>query len=126
MPGTGPVRSVGPMNLELADKVAVVTGANRGIGLAVTRALAEEGAHVVAASRTTENLDGLERMSAVALDLAAPDAPTALVQRAVDEHGRVDVLVNNVGGVRVRTDGFLAITDEDFAASMELNFFAAP
>jgi NAD(P)-dependent dehydrogenase (short-subunit alcohol dehydrogenase family) len=48
------------MELELTDKVAVVTGANKGIGFAVTRALVAEGALVVAGSLTTENLDGLD------------------------------------------------------------------
>ena len=47
------------MDLQLADKIAVVTGANRGIGLAVTKALVDEGAYVVAGSRSIDNLDGL-------------------------------------------------------------------
>jgi NAD(P)-dependent dehydrogenase (short-subunit alcohol dehydrogenase family) len=86
------------MDLELADKVAVVTGANRGIGFAVTRSLLAEGANVVAGSLTTDNLDGLDRVIAIPVNLAAADGPALLVQRAVEEHGRVDVLVNNVGG----------------------------
>ena len=53
------------MDLELADKIAVVTGANRGIGLAVTKALVDEGAYVVAGSRSTDNLDGLDRVTSV-------------------------------------------------------------
>jgi NAD(P)-dependent dehydrogenase (short-subunit alcohol dehydrogenase family) len=57
------------MDLELTDKVAVVTGANKGIGLAVTRALLAEGAYVVAGSRTTDNLDVLDRVTAVPVDL---------------------------------------------------------
>jgi NAD(P)-dependent dehydrogenase (short-subunit alcohol dehydrogenase family) len=113
------------MDLELADKIAVVTGANRGIGLAIVRALAEEGAQVVAASRTTENLEGLDRVTAVALDLAAADAPAALVQRAVDVHERVDVLVNNVGAVRMRLDGFLGTSDREFEWALTMNFFIA-
>ena len=48
------------MDLNLAGKVAVVTGAGKGIGMATTRALADEGAHVVAGSRTTGTLDGLK------------------------------------------------------------------
>ena len=48
------------MDLNLAGKVAVVTGAGKGIGLAVTKALADEGAHVVAGSLTTDSLDGLK------------------------------------------------------------------
>jgi NAD(P)-dependent dehydrogenase (short-subunit alcohol dehydrogenase family) len=91
------------MDLELADKVAVVTGANQGIGLAVTRALLAEGAHVVAGSLTTDNLDGLDRVTAVSVDLAGAEGPALLVARAVQAHGRLDVLVNNVGGVWIRT-----------------------
>jgi NAD(P)-dependent dehydrogenase (short-subunit alcohol dehydrogenase family) len=68
-------------------------------------------------------LEGLDRVTAVALDLSTPDAPAALVRRALDEHGRVDVLVNNVGAVKLRLDGFLATTDDDFAWAMNMNFF---
>jgi NAD(P)-dependent dehydrogenase (short-subunit alcohol dehydrogenase family) len=111
------------MGLELAGKVAVVTGANRGIGLAATQALAAEGAYVVAGSLTTDNVDGLDRVTAVPVDLAAPDGPARLVQRAVDDYGRLDVLVNNVGAVRIRTDGFLAISDEEFEWALNMDFF---
>ena len=113
------------MDLQLTDKVAVVTGAGNGIGLATTRALVDEGALVVAGSRSTGTLDELERVTAVALDLATPDGPARLVERALDEHGRIDVLVNNVGAVRLRLDGFLAITDEEFEWAMLMNFFIA-
>jgi NAD(P)-dependent dehydrogenase (short-subunit alcohol dehydrogenase family) len=113
------------MDLNLAGKVAVVTGAGKGIGLAVTRTLAEEGALVVAGSRTTENLDGLKGVSPMAVDLSAPDGPARLIRRATEEHGRLDVLVNNVGAVRMRTGGFLGTSDDEFAWAMELNFFIA-
>ena len=103
------------MDLELSGKVAVVTGASKGIGLAITRALADEGARVVAGARTTDSLEGLAGVTPVAVDLLAPDGPGRLVQRAIDEHGRVDVLVNNVGAVRLRLDGFLGTSDEEFA-----------
>jgi NAD(P)-dependent dehydrogenase (short-subunit alcohol dehydrogenase family) len=113
------------MDLELNDKVAVVTGASKGIGLAVVRALAAEGAHVVAGARTVDTLLGMDRVSAVEVDLVEPDGSARLVREAVDRHGRVDILVNNVGGVRIRVDGFLSVTDEDFERSLALNFFAA-
>jgi NAD(P)-dependent dehydrogenase (short-subunit alcohol dehydrogenase family) len=61
----------------------------------------------------------------VAVDLAAPEGPARLVQRAMAEHGRVDVLVNNVGGVRLRLEGFLGTSDDEFAWAMQLNFFSA-
>jgi NAD(P)-dependent dehydrogenase (short-subunit alcohol dehydrogenase family) len=113
------------MDLNLAGKVAVVTGAGKGIGMAATRALADEGAHVVAGSRTTDTLDGLKGVTPVAVDLTAPDGPAQLIRRATEEHGRVDVLVNNVGAVRMRTEGFLGTSDEDFAWAMQMNFFIA-
>jgi NAD(P)-dependent dehydrogenase (short-subunit alcohol dehydrogenase family) len=111
------------MDLELRDSVAVVTGANNGIGLAVTKALVAEGAYVVAGSRATENLDGLQRVTPVPVNLLAPDGPAQLVQRAIAEHGRLDVLVNNVGGVRIRLDGFLGTGDEEFEWALQMNFF---
>jgi NAD(P)-dependent dehydrogenase (short-subunit alcohol dehydrogenase family) len=111
------------MDLELTDKVAVVTGAGKGIGFATVQTLVAEGAHVVAASRSVDTLEGIDRVTAVALDLGDPAAPAQLVQRAIDEHGRVDVLVNNVGALKVRTEGFLATTDADFAWAMNINFY---
>ena len=113
------------MDLQLDDKVAVVTGAGKGIGLAIVQALADEGALVVAGSRSTATLDGLDRVTGVAVDLAAPEGAAQLVERTVAEHGRVDVLVNNVGAVRLRLDGFLGTSDEEFAWAMEMNFFIA-
>ena len=111
------------MDLGLTDKVAVVTGASKGIGLAVTRALADEGARVVAGARNPATLEDLAGVTAMSVDLSDVDGPGELVQRAVDEHGRLDILVNNVGAVKLRLDGFLALTDDDFARAMEMNFF---
>src|SRR5687768_6061274 len=113
------------MDLELVGKVAVVTGASKGIGLAATRALAAEGAEVVAGARTIDSLLDLNRVSPFDVDLVQPGGPERLVERALELHGRIDVLVNNVGGVRLRLDGFLRTSDADFETSMQLNFFAA-
>jgi NAD(P)-dependent dehydrogenase (short-subunit alcohol dehydrogenase family) len=113
------------MDLKLTGKIVVVTGASKGIGLAVTRALVDEGAKVVAGARTIASLERLPGVTAMALDLSAPDAPARLVQRAIDLFDRVDVLVNNVGAVKLRLDGFLGTSDEEFAWAMQLNFFAA-
>jgi len=113
------------MDLELDGKIAVVTGAGRGIGLATTKALVAEGARVVAASRSTAGLDGLHGLTPVEVDLALPDAPGELIRGAVEAHGRVDVLVNNVGAVKMRLEGFLGTSDEDFERALLLNFFIA-
>ena len=113
------------MDMQLTDKVAIVTGASKGIGLAITRALAREGAFVVAGARSIDGLRGLERVSSLAVDLVTPEGPARLVERALSEHGRVDVLVNNVGAVRMRLEGFLGTSDEEFAWSLQTNFFSA-
>jgi NAD(P)-dependent dehydrogenase (short-subunit alcohol dehydrogenase family) len=113
------------MDLELTGKVAVVTGGSKGIGLAVVRMLAAEGAHVFAGARTIDTLVGIDRATAFEVDLVQPAGPEQLVGCAVERHGRLDVLVNNVGGVRLRLDGFLQTSDTDFEASLQLNFFAA-
>jgi NAD(P)-dependent dehydrogenase (short-subunit alcohol dehydrogenase family) len=113
-------------NADLGGRVAVVTGASRGIGLAVTRALAARGARVTAgARRSSAELDALAATAPVQVveaDLADPAAPAALVAAAGDT---VDILVNNVGLATPRTGGFLAITDEDWDRSLTLNLMAA-
>ncbi len=114
-----------PVDLELSDKIVVVTGASKGIGLAIVRELAGEGAKVVAGARHTEGLEEIQGVTPETVDLADPDGPRRLVGHAIDELGRVDILVNNVGAAQVRLDGFLTLTDADFEASLNLNFFAA-
>src|SRR4051794_25937160 len=113
------------MELNLENKVVVVTGASKGIGLAISRAFVAEGARVVAGARTVDTLHGIERLTPVAIDLASRTGPTQLIERALQEHGRVDVLANNVGGVRIRLGGFLGTSDEEFEWAMQMNFFAA-
>jgi NAD(P)-dependent dehydrogenase (short-subunit alcohol dehydrogenase family) len=117
------------VRLDLAGKTAVVTGASKGIGLAVTRALVAEGAKVAAGALTgSAELDALTedgRVSVVLGDLTSAEGCQALVDKAVDRYGGVDVLVNNVGGVRPRTQGFLAVTDEDWQWALEVNLLSA-
>ena len=84
------------MELGLADKVCVVTGSTRGIGLETARLLAAEGARVVTSGRRTD-APGVGEALHVPGDLAEPGAPGALIRRAAEELGPVDCLVNNVG-----------------------------
>lgn len=113
------------MDLELDGKVAVVTGASKGIGLAVAAGLAAEGAHVVAgARRETPELAGLAEkygLRFVPVDLATADGPAALVAAAP---GRVDVLVNNVGASEPAADT-LAFDDATWARIMDVTLFSA-
>jgi NAD(P)-dependent dehydrogenase (short-subunit alcohol dehydrogenase family) len=116
------------VDLALRDKVVVVTGASQGIGLAVARGFREEGARVVAGSRrSSDELDALIAGGGVVhepVDLSGPAGAEALVARAVGDHGRLDVLVNNVGAGAVRS-GFLDVTDEDWQRTIDINLLAA-
>jgi NAD(P)-dependent dehydrogenase (short-subunit alcohol dehydrogenase family) len=117
------------VDLNLSGKTAVVTGASKGIGLAITRALAAEGANVVGGAR--EGSADLTALAAAApvhpvlVDLTSPDGPDQLVAEAVAIYGGVDILVNNIGAVRPRLDGFLAITDAEWQWALDINFLSA-
>jgi 3-oxoacyl-[acyl-carrier protein] reductase len=116
------------MDLQLQDRVAIVTGASRGIGKAIARVLAAEGMQVVLAARSREALEGvvagLPTASLVhTADLRLPDAPAALVDAAVSTFGRVDLLVNNAGATK-RGD-FLALGDDAWADGFALKLFGA-
>lgn len=104
----------------LDGKVAIVTGAGRGIGAGCALAFAEAGADVVVSARTAEQLEGVaaqigalgRRAIVVPADLNDTDNLPVLVERAVEEFGHLDVVVNNVGGTMPRpfldtTPGFL-------------------
>jgi NAD(P)-dependent dehydrogenase (short-subunit alcohol dehydrogenase family) len=114
------------MNADMTGKTAIVTGASRGIGLAITQALAASGARVIAgARRSSAELDGLAADGAVQVvlvDLGEPDGPGRLIAPAGD---RLDILVNNVGSAPVRPGGFLSITDDDWQQTLNLNLMAA-
>ncbi|MEU0936850.1 oxidoreductase [Embleya sp. NPDC005971] len=116
------------MNLNLKNKVVVVTGGSKGIGLAIVRGFAEEGARVVAGSRTvTPELAALREefdVLPVAVDLTRPDGPAELVQVAVDAHGGLDVLVNNVG-TGAPTPSIIEVEDAEWRRIFDINLFSA-
>ncbi len=117
------------MKLDLAGKTAVVTGAGRGIGLEITRALIREGAQVAAGARNgSAELSALaeeSEMTVVLDDLTTAAGCQTLVDQAVARFGGIDVLVNNVGGVRPRTGGFLQVGDADWQWALEVNLLSA-
>lgn len=101
------------MDLGLRDTVVLVTGASRGLGAAMALALAEEGAHVVAAARSTHRLAevaarGAGRISTVETDMRDEESVSALVPEVLARHGRIDGLVNNAG---IAPAGKFAIQD---------------
>jgi 3-oxoacyl-[acyl-carrier protein] reductase len=107
------------MELGLENKVCVVTGSTGGIGLAVAQQLRDEGATVVTSGRRNGGIGDLH----VAADLMEPGAAEEMIGAAVAAFGRVDCLVNNVGGTAIRK--FEELTDADWQASFELNLMSA-
>ena len=119
------------MDLELKGKVALVTGASRGIGLGIARCLASEGADLFICARTAEPLqaaagqladEGVDVGFAVA-DVTSPEESERVVAAASDRFGGFEILVNNVGG-SVWTP-FADITDDEWDRVFSLSFFSA-
>jgi 3-oxoacyl-[acyl-carrier protein] reductase len=116
------------MDLQLTNKVGIVTGASKGIGRAIAQTLAQEGMRLVVVARSRHQLDELaapfgDACLVQAVDLMNPDAPSAIVAATMANFGRLDVLVNNAGATK-RGD-FLALTDSDWADGFALKFFGA-
>ena len=112
------------MDFNLSQKVAVVTGAGSGIGLATVEALIAEGARVVGADLNVDALNGLDGVSPLALDMLGAEAGEQLAAKAIDEFQRIDALVNVVGGGGPTPDRMLTATDDDWRRTFELNLFA--
>lgn len=106
----------------LAGRIVIVTGAGSGIGLAITRAFASEGAHVVAVDIAPAAATG-ERVVTLEADLTKPDGGQRATEAAINAFGSVDVLVNNVG-VAYPRDGFLSVSDDDWRSLLEVNFMS--
>jgi len=116
---------------DLTDKAAIVTGAGRGIGAACALAFADAGADVVLAARTKEQLDDVAAQIAergrrgvvVPCDVSDTANLEELVQRAIDELGRVDVVVNNAGGSMPQP--FLDTSERSFEKAFHFNVTTA-
>ena len=102
---------------KLDGKVAIVTGASRGIGAAIVRKLADEGAQVVACARSIETCDGAAMCQKV--DVSNSAQVDACVKATLDKFGKVDILVNNAG---ITKDGLLMrMSDDDWNQVLDIN-----
>jgi 3-oxoacyl-[acyl-carrier protein] reductase len=122
------------MDLALDDKVALITGASRGIGRAIALALATEKARVVLCARNAADLDAAVREAracggadaaavGVTADVTTAAGVAAVVDAAVRAYGRLDVVVNNVGGSGARN--FADTDDADLQLALDRNLFPA-
>ena len=101
----------------LRGKVAIVTGASRGIGAAIVKKLAEEGAQVVACARSIESCEGAAMCQKV--DVSNSEQVDACVKATVEKFGKVDILVNNAG---ITKDGLLMrMSDDDWNQVLDIN-----
>ena len=107
---------------KLTDKVAIVSGAGKGIGRGIAIGFAEAGADVVCAARTAADIEAVardvrglgRRAIAVPTDVMQTDQLEALIAAALDEFGRIDVLVNNAAYQMAQPGGIADITTEQF------------
>ena len=102
---------------KLDGKVAIVTGASRGIGAAIVKRLADEGAQVVACARSIESCEGAAMCQKV--DVSNSEQVDACVKATVEKFGRVDILVNNAG---ITKDGLIMrMSDDDWNQVLDIN-----
>jgi 3-oxoacyl-[acyl-carrier protein] reductase len=124
------------MDLGLEDKIAVVTGSSKGLGLASARALVEEGCRVTICARGEAALfeaaaelkvvagrEGAVRVLAVSADLATADGVETVLARTVETFGGLDILVNNIG--LARGAGIVDTTDDEWQAAFDQTLFPA-
>lgn len=119
------------MDLGITGRVALVSGASRGLGSAIALRLAREGMHVAIAARDQANLDkiadkiracGVKALPVVA-DLSTTAAANHVINSVIGEFGKLNLLVNNAGATK-RGD-FLELTDADWSSGFDLKFFGA-
>jgi NAD(P)-dependent dehydrogenase (short-subunit alcohol dehydrogenase family) len=116
------------MDLKLSGKVAIVTGASRGIGRAIAQTLAAEGVKIAAVARSRDQLDSLASSIKTeclvqAVDLRNSGAADTVVAATIAKFGAIDVLVNNAGATK-RGD-FFELSDADWDDGFALKFFGA-
>jgi NAD(P)-dependent dehydrogenase (short-subunit alcohol dehydrogenase family) len=126
------IRTENGMDLQLTDKVAVITGGTVGIGLAIARGLAAEGVHLALCARDEQRLRGVVqdlttqfpvRVIGVTADVSTPDGVTRLARTTTAEFGGADILINNAGTGSEET--ILEAPDERWQAYWDLHVMAA-
>jgi len=118
--------------MKFDHKMALVTGGSKGLGKAIAKELAKQGCHVIICSRGSEMLSNAAeeitlsggKCDVIAADLTKQEEIELVQKKIADRFGRLDILVNNLGGIR-KFLPFDQISDQEWQDIFELNFFAA-
>ena len=117
--------------IDLSDKIALVTGASRGIGQSISMILAQNGAHVVCVSRNINDVQSVAdkithqkfNASAASCDISDSNNVTELVKDIIEKHGRIDILINNAG--ITRDNLLMRMSEDDWNEVINVNLKAA-
>mgnify|MGYP001175791414 FL=1 len=117
--------------IDLSDKIALVTGASRGIGQSISMILAQNGAHVVCVSRNIKDVQSVAdkithqkfNASAASCDISDSNNVTELVKDIIEKHGRIDILINNAG--ITRDNLLMRMSEDDWNEVVNVNLKAA-
>ncbi|HAU55049.1 MAG TPA: short-chain dehydrogenase [Sphingobacterium sp.] len=110
-------------NNELSDKIALVTGGTKGTGRAIAERLLQAGATVVITARNVPDLEN-SKLHFIASDLSTAEGAQKVVSGVLSSYGRLDILVNNLGGSSTPAGGFAVLSDEDWESTLQANLLA--
>ncbi|MDR0265143.1 MAG: SDR family oxidoreductase [Sphingobacterium sp.] len=110
-------------NNELSDKIALVTGGTKGTGRAIAERLLQAGATVIITARNIPKIEN-RKLHFIASDLSTAEGAKKIVSEVLSSFGRLDILVNNLGGSTTPAGGFAALSDEDWESTLQANLLA--
>jgi NAD(P)-dependent dehydrogenase (short-subunit alcohol dehydrogenase family) len=108
---------------ELSNKIALVTGGTKGAGKAIAERLQKAGATVIITARNPPEVSS-EKQYFISADLSKTGDTQKVAGEVLSKFGRLDILVNNLGGSETQGGGFAVLTDEDWEAAIQTNLFA--
>ncbi len=111
-------------NNQLSGKIALVTGGTKGTGKAIAEQLSNAGAIVIITARNAPERAN-EKLHFISADLSTPIGTQKVVKEVLAKYGRLDILVNNLGGSETKSGGFAVLTDEDWLHSIQTNLLAS-
>ncbi|MCA0231432.1 MAG: SDR family oxidoreductase [Bacteroidetes bacterium] len=110
-------------NNELSGKIALVTGGTKGAGKAIAERLSKAGATVIITARNTPEASN-EALDFISADLSRPSGTKKIVNEVLAKYGRLDILVNSLGGSETPGGGFAVLSDDDWEQTLQSNLLA--